>query len=158
MLLIFFSVERKRFELSIQLPIYYLSRVAPSTTRTPLCVVVRGAKIGFMGLNANTFLKTQLSSERICQHLLAFRHILFFSKYIHHLSDRGFGGDVGAAYYACLFEEAAGFVMALGYAAAVALGYVENDDVSVDRVADGVEEPLGSGGVAGSVGFQYYAF
>jgi hypothetical protein len=28
--------ERKRFELSIQLPVYYLSRVAPSTTRTPL--------------------------------------------------------------------------------------------------------------------------
>ena len=30
--------ERKRFELSIQLPVYYLSRVAPSTTRTPLCI------------------------------------------------------------------------------------------------------------------------
>jgi hypothetical protein len=31
-----FFAERKRFELSIQLPVYYLSRVAPSTTRTPL--------------------------------------------------------------------------------------------------------------------------
>ena len=28
--------ERKGFEPSIQLPVYYLSRVAPSTTRTPL--------------------------------------------------------------------------------------------------------------------------
>ena len=27
--------ERKGFEPSIQLPVYYLSRVAPSTTRTP---------------------------------------------------------------------------------------------------------------------------
>jgi hypothetical protein len=36
--------ERKRFELSIQLPIYYLSRVAPSTTRTPLCVLESGCK------------------------------------------------------------------------------------------------------------------
>ena len=30
--------ERMRFELTIQLPIYYLSRVAPSTTRAPLYI------------------------------------------------------------------------------------------------------------------------
>jgi hypothetical protein len=51
--LFFLLAERKRFELSIQLPIYYLSRVAPSTTRTPLYGVVRGAKIVFLTLNTN---------------------------------------------------------------------------------------------------------
>ena len=35
-----FLAERKGFEPSIQSPVYYLSRVAPSTTRTPLCVYV----------------------------------------------------------------------------------------------------------------------
>jgi hypothetical protein len=43
--LLLLSAERKRFELSMQLPTYYLSRVAPSTTRTPLCVVNKGANI-----------------------------------------------------------------------------------------------------------------
>ena len=38
--------ERKGFEPSIQLPAYYLSRVAPSTTRTPL-YVLKTAKIGY---------------------------------------------------------------------------------------------------------------
>ncbi len=35
-----FFAERKGFEPSIRLPVYYLSRVAPSTTRTPLYLVL----------------------------------------------------------------------------------------------------------------------
>lgn len=46
--------ERMRFELTMQLPTYYLSRVAPSTTRAPLCVVNEGANIANRFSNPNT--------------------------------------------------------------------------------------------------------
>jgi hypothetical protein len=61
--------ERKRFELSIQLPIYYLSRVAPSTTRTPLCFVVWGAKIvkGFLFPNPITEIKCSFLPGVVCR-------------------------------------------------------------------------------------------
>src|SRR5690554_6078160 len=36
-----FLAERKGFEPSMQLPTYKLSRLAPSTTRTPLCLNVQ---------------------------------------------------------------------------------------------------------------------
>ena len=39
--------ERKGFEPSIQLPVYYLSRVAPSTTRTPF-FLSQMAKVKFI--------------------------------------------------------------------------------------------------------------
>lgn len=46
------------FEPTIQLPVYYLSRVAPSTTRTPLCVsfFCSGAKIGYFLIIESTCL------------------------------------------------------------------------------------------------------
>jgi hypothetical protein len=63
--------ERKRFELSIQLPIYYLSRVAPSTTRTPLCVVNQGANIGFLIIITNITLTDFYLWDACCQILIS---------------------------------------------------------------------------------------
>lgn len=50
--LLLLLAERKRFELSMQLPTYYLSRVAPSTTRAPLYRAAKIAK-GLLFPNAN---------------------------------------------------------------------------------------------------------
>lgn len=57
--LLLLSAERKRFELSMQLPTYYLSRVAPSTTRAPLYRGNEGANI------ANSFLFPNPESNQI---------------------------------------------------------------------------------------------
>ena len=150
------SAERKRFELSMQLPTYYLSRVAPSTTRAPLYFVVMGCKDSEEIVVSKSTVKSNahFSSQRLAEHVYAGAARLFAGENVHHFGDGRFGCDVRAADDAGLLQEFAGLVLALGDAASVALGDVENDDASLDGIANRIQEPRLGGGVACTVGFQ----
>ena len=122
--LLLLSAERKRFELSMQLPTYHLSRVAPSTTRAPL---YRAANIVNRLLFPNAAAKSNahFSSEWLAEHVDARPAGAFTRENVHHFGDGGFGSNVGAADDAYLLQELAGLVLPLRYAAAIALGDVE---------------------------------
>lgn len=91
--LLLLLAERKRFELSMQLPTYYLSRVAPSTTRAPL---YWGANIRKRFLFPNLRLKsnTHFPTQWFAEQVDACAAGAFAGENVHHFGDGGFGGDV----------------------------------------------------------------
>ena len=91
--LLLLSAERKRFELSMQLPTYYLSRVAPSTTRAPL---YRAANIRkrFLFPNPAPKSNTHFSAQWFAEQVDARAAGTFAGENVHHFGDGGFCGNV----------------------------------------------------------------